>query len=87
MIFQANRNQIMAFSLEASETSDSYDWFAQMCKKAGLGALFDVAPGPLKRKPVCFSDGFKGTESFTRVLTTTNNTPLTPLLYFSQLLA
>eukprot|EP00750_Incisomonas_marina_P003841 INCI13418.4.p1 GENE.INCI13418.4~~INCI13418.4.p1 ORF type:complete len:731 (-),score=85.37 INCI13418.4:161-2284(-) len=60
----ANTNIIIAWSLELSESNDTYRWFAAQCEEAGFGDLTRVAPGRLNRNPVCFADGFKGTGHF-----------------------
>ena len=59
-----NQNVQLAWSLEASETSKSYEWLAAQCQACGMNKLFNVDPGHLKRTPVCHSDGFKGTVEF-----------------------
>lgn len=60
----ANTVVIMAWSLELSETSDTYNWFANQCDEAGFGDLVRIASGRMNRNPVVFSDGFKGTDHF-----------------------
>ena len=60
----ANTNIILAWSLELSETAETYSWFANQCHEAGFGDLVQIAEGRMKRNPVLFSDGFKGTHHF-----------------------
>ena len=62
----ANTNIIIAWSLGLKESNDTYQWFAMQCADAGFGDLTRIAGGPLKRHPVCFTDGFKGTNHFSR---------------------
>lgn len=59
-----NTNIIMACSLELTESSGTYQWFAEQCKAAGFGDLTCIPGGHIERNPVCFSDGFKGANYF-----------------------
>ena len=54
----------VAFSLELSETSATYAWFARQCRALGFYALVAVPDDRFSRHPVIFSDGFKGTDAF-----------------------
>lgn len=54
----------VAFSLELSETSETYAWFALQCRAIGFDALVNVPHDRFRRRPVIFSDGFKGTKAF-----------------------
>ena len=61
-----NTYVIIAWSLELAESNDTYQWFAAQCKKVGFDDLTRLVAGPLNRNPVCFADGFKGTDHFSR---------------------
>lgn len=63
----ANKFVPVAFSLNLSETSASYSWLASCCKEMGFCKLATIEPGPFERVSVTFSDGFKGTDFFTRL--------------------
>ena len=55
---------ILAWSPDMSETSESYQWFAEQCSRLGFESLVKTHDGPLDRNSVLFSDGFKGTTHF-----------------------
>ena len=59
-----NHNVIAGVGLDLSESSVSYEKAAAALDGAGFGALISQDPGPFKRKPVIFADGFKGTTAF-----------------------
>ena len=63
----ANRNAILAISLDITESSTSYTFFAQQCKEMGLIDLSEVERKVFPIKPVLFFDGMKGVESAIRI--------------------
>jgi hypothetical protein len=56
----ANRNVILAMSIDVGETTESYTFFAHKCKMMGLDSLFCLNRNFIPNKPVLFSDGMKG---------------------------
>ena len=54
-----NRVLIPCWSLDSTESNESYAWFADQCDMAGFGELTKPEPGPLKRTPVGYHDGMK----------------------------
>ena len=63
----ANRNVIVAMSLDVTESASSYTFFAQQCKEMGLIVLFELERDFLPRIPVLFLDRMKGVESAIRI--------------------
>ena len=62
-----NRNTYIAFSFEQSETAASYLFLAQNLEAMGFRRIAEVGPGPLKRRMLARSDGFKGTKHFSNL--------------------
>lgn len=66
----SNSNMILAFSLDISETNDSYIYFADCCHRFGFGDVLssiNIKTEKFKTTQVCFSDGFKGTQRYVSV--------------------
>ena len=55
-----NRNVILAFSVDKTESGDSYTFFGKQCVAFGIKDLFDVDREFVPSRPVLFSDGMKG---------------------------
>ena len=59
-----NTNIIIGWSLELSESNDSYAWLSMQADALGLGRLLSAPSTVIRATPVVFSNGFKGAARF-----------------------
>lgn len=63
----ADRNVIIAFSLDVTESSGSYEFFGLQCRDMGIMDVFQIDRDFVPQKAVLFSDGMKGSEAVVNV--------------------